>query len=153
MKNRILTACAAAVLLITSLLCLAQDRPLSKLVEMTLFSNTVPASALTNSPTRVPIEIPPQSIMAIQAQVLGSGVDRNTGAVVFSFDISIDGRNWTTNIPYAGSVLADMTNNVLRTVTVGTNIPARFIALTRLTTTHTNAITVTNAVAVFLPNY
>lgn len=132
-------------------LAFAQDAAIPPIHRVTLFSATAPASGLTNSAAATPIDIPPKTILAIQASILGGGVDRNTGAVVFRFDTSIDGSNWTTNAPYQGSVLADMTNTVTRMVTVGTNIPARFVKLSGIQNAHTNAVTITNFAYVFIP--
>ena len=118
-----------------------------------LFSNSL--SNTTSYATMIQmgansVEIPTRSILHLSGRLIAAnGGDSN---VVVTLGTSLDGSNWKTNLTTV-TVALDGTNSVYfqSAVVGGTNIPARFISCTALSTPQTNTATVTYINYLFLP--
>lgn len=112
-----------------------------------LFTNSV-SNATVTATTRTKLNVPPHAIPAIQTTYFAA--NPGTSNLVIGFSSSLDGVNWGTTRTYVTNALSG--TNVLVTVNIlGTNLPARFIAIDSIGTTQTNLVTLTNASLVFFP--
>ena len=115
-----------------------------------LFTNSVTASGgATNAGAKRVIDVPANTVAAFSVTLIGTGAA--TSNVVAGFNASLNGQDWTTDFPYSLTVASSGTATVRKIAVIGTNLNARFIALDRVTTDSTNAVTITNVTYTFFP--
>lgn len=112
-----------------------------------LFTNNVSA-ATTTAAGHNSFDVVPNAVLSFQSTILGA--DAGTSNVTFYFNLSNDGKNWTTDYPYSVIMAANATTAATYAKPVATNPPARFMSLDRISTPQTNVI-VTNGILVWVP--
>jgi hypothetical protein len=116
----------------------------------TPFSNTLPALGNITNAVKRPIDVPAKSVVVFFLTIGGQNI--GTSNIVFSFNGSLDGQNWTTTFPFSMTGATAGTNAYKQILILGTNLPARFISLDSISSTSTNAISVSNVTYVFFPS-